>query len=54
MIKMIRKMIRKSGEFKSLREEAREAIVAYADGADFLFTVSRLAHVGRTMQLMLG
>ena len=54
MNKKMQKLIRKSGEFKTLREEAREAIAAYADGADFLFTVNRLAGVGRKMEQMLG
>ena len=54
MNKKIQKLIRKSGEFKTLREEAREAIAAYAEGADFLFTISCLAVVGRKMELMLG
>ena len=54
MNKKIQKLIRKSGEFKTFREEAREAIAAYAEGADFLFTVSCLAVVGRKMELMLG
>ena len=54
MTKNIQKLIRKSGEFKSLREKAREAIAAYAEGADFLFTDNRLAGIGRKMELMLG
>ena len=47
-------IIRKTAEFKALRTEAREAIVAYADGADFEATVARLAGIGRVMELMLG
>ena len=41
-------------EMNRAREEAREAIAAYAEGADFLFTVSCLAVVGWKMELMLG
>ena len=42
-------LIKKTPEFKALRAEAREAIAAYADGADFLFTISRLAAIGERM-----
>ena len=35
--------IRKTAEFKALRNKAREALVAYADGADFDFTIAGLA-----------
>ena len=47
-------IIRKTAEFKALRAEAREAIAAYADGADFEATISRLAGIGSVMELMLG
>ena len=47
-------IIRKTPEFKSLRAEAREAIAAYADGADFLFTISRLAAIGEQMNVLLA
>ena len=47
-------IIRKTPEFKALRAEAREAIAAYADGADFEATISRLAGIGSVMELMLG
>lgn len=51
---MNEKNIRKTEEFKTLRAEAREAIEAYAGGAGFEATVSRLAGVGRVMAIMLG
>lgn len=54
MEKKMQKRIRRSGEFKTLREEARAAIAAYAEGTDFTTTVSRLAGVGRVMKLMLA
>ena len=47
-------LIRTTAEFKALRAEAREAIAAYADGADFLFTISRLAAVGEEMEALLA
>ena len=43
--------IRSTAEFKALRAEAREAIAAYEDGADFLFTISRLAAIGEQMNV---
>ena len=46
--------IRKTAAFKALRNQAREALAAYADGADFDFTIARLAGVGRVMEIMLG
>ena len=46
--------IRKTAEFKTLRNQAREALAAYADGADFDFTIARLAGVGYKMELLLG
>ena len=50
MEKKMQKLIRKSGEFKFLREEARAAIAAYAEGTDFTATILRLAGVGRVMK----
>ena len=46
--------IRRTAEFKALRAEAREAIAAYEDGADFLFTISRLAAIGERMYELLA
>ena len=46
--------IRKTAAFKALRNQAREALAAYADGADFDFTIARLAGVGYKMGLLLG
>ena len=54
MEKKMQKLIRKSGEFRSLRKEARAAIAAFAEGTDFTTTVSRLAGVGQMMKLMLA
>ena len=47
-------LIRSTAEFKALRAEAREAIAAYEDGADFLFTISRLAAIGERMNILLA
>ena len=47
-------IIRKTPEFKALRAEAREAVAAYADGADFDFTICRLAVIGEKMDILLG
>ena len=47
-------IIRKTPEFKALRAEAREAIAAYEDGADFDFTISRLAAIGEKMTILLA
>ena len=46
--------IRKTAVFKALRNQARDALAAYADGADFDATVTRLAGIGRVMEIMLG
>ena len=46
--------IRSTAEFKALRAEAREAIAAYEDGADVLFTISRLAAIGEQMNVLLA
>ena len=50
----MKKMIRKTEAFKALCAEAREAIEAYANGADFESVVARLAPVGETMAVLLG
>ena len=47
-------VIRKPQEFKELRAKACEAIAAYEDGADFDFTVDRLAAIGEKMNILLG
>ncbi len=47
-------IMRATPEFKSLRAEAREAMTAYEDGADFDCTVSRLAEIGERMQILLA
>ena len=39
-------LIRKTQEYKDLRAKAREAIAAFEDGADFDFTIDRLAAIG--------
>ena len=49
----MKKAIRNTAEFKELRKEARSALAAYADGADFDFTIARLAGVGRMVFLFL-
>ena len=45
---------RKTQEFKDLRAKAREAIAAFEDGADFDFTIDRLAAIGEKMNILLG
>ena len=47
-------IIRKTQEFKDLRAKAREAIAAFEDGADFDFTIDRLAAIGEKMNILLG
>lgn len=47
-------IIRKTPKFKALRAEAREAIAAYEDGADFDFTICRLAEIGEKMSILLA
>ena len=47
-------LIRKTQEFKDLRAKAREAIAAFEDGADFDFTIDRLAAIGEKMNILLG
>ena len=47
-------LIRKTQEFKDLRAKAREAIAAFEDGADFDFTIDRLAAIGAKMNILLG
>lgn len=47
-------MIRLLPLLDSDREKARDALAAYADGADFNATIARLAEVGRVMEIMLG
>ena len=42
----MKEAIRKTAVFKALRNQAREALAAYADGADFDFTIAQLAGVG--------
>ena len=44
-------LLRRSSE---RAEIGREALAAYADGADFDFTIARLAGVGYKMELLLG
>ena len=47
-------IIRRTPEFKTLRAEAREAIAAFEDGADFDFTIDRLAAIGEKMTILLA
>ena len=51
---MAKDAIRKSKEFMDLRAQAQEAIADYADGADFDWTVKRLAPIGAKMAKMLA
>ena len=50
----MKKIIRKTPEFKALRAEAREVIAAYTEGADFDYVLSRLAPIGEKMAEMLA
>ncbi len=47
-------IMRSTPVFKALRAKAREAIAAYADGADFDLTVARLAEIGESMSILLA
>ena len=47
-------IIIKTPAFTAHRAEARTGRAAYADGADFLFTISRLAAIGEEMNAMLS
>ncbi|MCR5414312.1 MAG: hypothetical protein K6F50_06255 [Kiritimatiellae bacterium] len=47
-------IMRETPEFKTLRNEARKAIRAYADGADFDATVARLSGIGESMSTLLA
>ena len=51
---MDKEKVRKTKAFKSLRAQAREAIAAYADGADFDVTIERLAPIGAKMREMMS
>ena len=51
---MPKNAIRRTKEYKDLRAEAQEAIVAFEDGADIDCTISRLATVGAKMRELLG
>ena len=42
-------IIRKTLEFQALRAQAQNAIADYAGGADFDWTISRLAPIGEKM-----
>lgn len=48
------KLIKKTPEFKPLRVQAQEIIAAFADGADFDFTINRLAEIGEKMSILLA
>ena len=52
--KTMKDIIRKTPEFKALRAQAQEAIADYADGADFDWTISRLAPIGEKMTELLS
>ena len=47
-------IIRKTPEFQALRAQAHEAIADYAGGADFDWTISRLAPIGEKMTELLS
>jgi len=47
-------LIKKTPEFKALRAQAREVIAAFEAGADFDFTISRLAEIGEKMTILLA
>ena len=51
---MDKKIVRKTKEFKDLRAQAREAVAAFADGADFDVTIERLAPIGAKMREMMS
>ena len=51
---MAKNNVRKTPEFKALRAEAQEAIVAYMEGLGIDETVKRLAPVGAKMKELLA
>ena len=51
---MAKNAIKKTKEYRNLRAEAQEAIVAFEDGADIDYTIKRLASVGAKMRELLG
>ena len=51
---MAKNAIKKTKEFRNLRAEAQEAIVAYMDGLSIDETVKRLAPVGAKMKELLA
>ena len=52
MAKIIKRFLKRTGAFRALRKEARDAFAAYADGADAEFTIFRLADIGRRMDAL--
>ena len=52
--KTMKDIIRKTPEFQALRAQAQEAIADYAGGADFDWTISRLAPIGEKMTELLS
>ena len=51
---MAKNAIKKTKEYRKLRAEAQEAIVAFEDGADIDYTIKRLASVGAKMRELLA
>ena len=51
---MAKNNVRRTKQFKALRAQAQEAIVAYMDGLDIDETVKRLAPVGAKMKELLA
>ena len=51
---MAKNNVRKTKQFKALRAQAQEAIVAYMDGLDIDEAVKRLAPVGAKMKELLA
>ena len=51
---MAKNNVRRTKQFKALRAEAQEAIIAYVDGLSIDETVKRLAPVGAKMKELLA
>lgn len=50
MAAIIKRFIKRTQEFRSLKKEAKDAFAAFTDGADADYTIFRLADIGRRME----
>ena len=52
MAAIIKRFLKRTQAFRALRNEAKDAFAAYAEGADTEFTIMRLAGIGRRMNAL--